>query len=232
MISPRASSSVAARAAGAAGPASRRRMNSPPSPMAAEDKASGPDLARPRDILDPPGAGRRPAVDPIEAPPAKPPMPIRLLRPLLLAVALLGSAVSPLGATATSPYGVNAHAPQGQDLARLFDQLQAVGLGWVRIDFEWTAIEPQQDVFRWQTYDAIVAAAELRGLEVLGILAYTPAWATDGEPRAGVPRQVADWEDLCFRAAARYRGRVRAWEIWNEPNLDRFFAGSRTQYIE
>jgi hypothetical protein len=159
-------------------------------------------------------------------------MPIRLLRPLLVALALLGPAVSSLGATATSPYGVNAHAPQGQDLARLFDQLQAAGVGWVRIDFEWTAIEPQQDVFHWQIYDAIVAAAELRGLEVLGILAYTPAWATDGEPRAGVPRQVADWEDVCFRAAARYRGRVRAWEIWNEPNLDRFFAGSRTQYIE
>ena len=158
-------------------------------------------------------------------------MTTRPLRPLLLALALAGAAAS-LEATAASPYGVNAHAPQGQDLARLFDQLQAAGIGWVRIDFEWTAIEPQQDAFRWQIYDAIVAGAEMRGLQVLGILAYTPAWATDGAPRTGVPRQTADWEDLCFRAAARYRGRVRAWEMWNEPNLDHFFAGSRTQYIE
>ncbi len=159
-------------------------------------------------------------------------MPIRLLRPLLLAAALLGPVASSSGATAASPYGVNAHTPQGPDLALVFDRLRDAGVGWVRIDFEWTAIEPQQDAFQWQIYDAIVAAAELRGLEILGILAYSPAWATDGEPRAGVPRQIADWEDLCFRAAARYRGRVRAWEMWNEPNLDRFFAGSRSQYIE
>ena len=131
-----------------------------------------------------------------------------------------------------SPYGVNAHAPQGPDLARLFDQLQAADVGWVRIDFEWIGIEPQPGVFHWQVYDAIVAAAELRGLAVLGILAYTPAWATDGNPRSGVPRQIADWEDFCFRAATRYRGRVQAWELWNEPNLDKFFAGSPSQYID
>lgn len=135
-------------------------------------------------------------------------------------------------AVPVSPYGVNIHAPQGPQLAAQLDRVEAAGLGWVRVDFVWAAIETQQNQFSWSAYDSIVAAAEARGIAVLGILAYTPGWATDGQAQTGVPRAVADWEDFCFRAAHRYRGRVAAWEVWNEPNLPRFWAGSREQYIE
>jgi hypothetical protein len=131
-----------------------------------------------------------------------------------------------------SPFGVNAHAPAGADLALGFDRVAAAGIGWVRIDFVWALIETSQNHFDWSVYDDIVGAAELRGLSVLGILAYTPAWATDGPSLSGVPRSVADWEDFCFRAALRYRGRVRHWEVWNEPNQPHFFAGTRAQYLE
>ena len=155
-----------------------------------------------------------------------------------LALWLLAGAFAILGgqpaaaAVPVSPYGVNIHAPQGPQLAALLDRVEAAGIGWVRVDFVWASIEPQQNQFSWPVYDAIVGAAEARGIAVLGILAYTPAWATDGPVQTGVPRAVVDWEDFCFRAAHRYRGRVAAWEVWNEPNLPRFWTGSRDQYIE
>ncbi len=132
----------------------------------------------------------------------------------------------------SSRFGVNAHAPAGADLVLGFDRVAAAGIGWVRIDFVWALVETSQNHFDWSVYDAIVQAAELRGLSVLGILAYTPAWATDGPSLNGVPRSVADWEDFCFRAAQRYRGRVRHWELWNEPNQPHFFAGTLAQYVE
>jgi hypothetical protein len=152
-------------------------------------------------------------------------------RRIVLAALLALSAAARLAA-ADSPFGINAHAPGGAALGLEFDRVAQAGIGWVRIDFVWALIEPTPDHLDWSAYDAIVAAAEARGLSVLGILAYTPGWATDAEPLSGPPRSVADWEDFCFRAARRYRGRVLDWEIWNEPNQKAFWSGTRQEYID
>ena len=61
-------------------------------------------------------------------------------------------------------------------------------------------MQPQQGTFDWSHYDALVAAAEQRGLSILAIIAYTPGWATDGAEIAGVPRDVADWTTFCTMA--------------------------------
>lgn len=129
-----------------------------------------------------------------------------------------------------SPYGVNVHAPGGAQLVSQFDRVEQAGIGWVRIDFIWAAIQPQRGVYDWQHYDALVAAAQQRGLSILAIIAYTPGWATDGAEISGVPRDVEDWKTFCDKAAKRYRGKIAAWELWNEPNLEKFWAGSRQQY--
>jgi hypothetical protein len=155
-----------------------------------------------------------------------------VLRRIVPCCLLAASLLAPRRAADASPFGVNAHAPGGAELTLGFDRLAQAGIAWVRIDFVWALIEPAPDQFDWSAYDAIVAAAESRGLSILGILAYTPAWATDGPPLSGPPRSVADWEDFCWRAAHRYRGRVLHWELWNEPNQPAFWAGTRGQYID
>ncbi len=129
-----------------------------------------------------------------------------------------------------SPYGINAHAPAGANLTPLFDKVQAAGLGWVRIDFNWFAIETSQDVFNWSIYDSIAGSASARGIRIFATLAYTPQWATSGVQQTGVPNSPADWYDFCFRAAQRYPS-IQHWGMWNEPNLSQFWAGTRTQYI-
>ncbi len=156
---------------------------------------------------------------------------------LLALSAALAAAVAGLAPTAAvageaSHFGVNIHAPQGGDVAARLDKVRAAGIGWVRIDFIWPWVEPAQDQFDWHVYDDLVAAARARGLSIYATLADTPAWATDGPPGTGVPRSVDDWTDICFRAADRYRGRIQVWGLWNEPNQDRFWAGSRGEYIE
>lgn len=148
----------------------------------------------------------------------------------LLAGSLL--AASPLAADASSPFGVNIHAPQQDQLRLLLDRAAAAGIGWVRVDFVWAVVEPEPGVERWRVYDELVAAARARDLHVLALIGYTPAWATDGPEISGVPRRVSDWSDFCYRAASRYRASIDAWEIWNEPNLQRFWSGGRRDYIE
>jgi hypothetical protein len=148
-----------------------------------------------------------------------------ILLPLLLAT-------SSAAAGEESPFGINVHLPQGPRLGYLLDRVAESGAGWVRIDFVWALIEPEPGVEEWRAYDELIAAARARGLNVLAIIAYTPAWATDGPPISGVPRRTADWSDFCLRAASRYRDSIRHWEVWNEPNLDRFWSGSRLEYVE
>jgi hypothetical protein len=131
-----------------------------------------------------------------------------------------------------SPYGINAHAPQAPDLAAQLNEVQACGIGWIRVDFVWSWVEPSQNNFTWGTYDAIVAAADARGLHIFASIGNTPAWATSGSQGIGVPDSAADYYDVCFRAAQRYSNSIKYWGFWNEPNLSQFWEGSRSQYIE
>ncbi len=152
------------------------------------------------------------------------------LAALALALFVAGVVAAPAGAAEASPYGVNVHAPAGAQLVPQLDRVAQAGVGWVRIDVVWAAVELRRGVYDWRPYDALLAAARRRGLSVLAVIAYTPAWATAGPEISGVPRDVHDWRRFCNRAARRYRGRVAVWEVWNEPNLTRFWAGSRQQY--
>ncbi|HEY0514907.1 MAG TPA: beta-galactosidase [Thermoanaerobaculia bacterium] len=153
------------------------------------------------------------------------------LKTLILPLLLLLS-VAPAAAANPSSFGVNIHAPQGAELAAELDRVKAAGIGWVRIDFVWAAVEPQKGRYDWRGYDALAAAARARGIQIYATLAYTPAWATDGPELTGVPRNPDDWRRICFRAAKRYRGRIVYWGLWNEPNLKQFWSGSRDQYID
>jgi polysaccharide biosynthesis protein PslG len=151
--------------------------------------------------------------------------------PLLLALAL-ASPASPAAAVEASPFGINIHAPQGEELNALLDRVQAAGIGWVRIDFIWAWVEPARDTYDWRVYDAIVAAARARGIEVFATLAYTPAWATSGPAVTGVPNDPGQWAEVCSAAAQQFRGKIRYWGVWNEPNLAKFWSGSRQQYLD
>lgn len=160
------------------------------------------------------------------APVAPPFRALAALPGIALAAALLvppATAATPVGAA-----GVNVQIPD----AALLDRVAETGAGWVRIDVVWAWVEPQPDHFDWSACDAAVEAALARGLKVFATLAYTPDWATDGPGWTGVPTRVEDWTDVCSRAATRYRGRVAAWGMWNEPNQDHFWAGSRSDYID
>ena len=158
----------------------------------------------------------------------------RLRRTAALLAAALLAATRPAAAAAgeASPYGVNAHAPEGDDLRRLLDLAQAARLGWIRIDFIWSWVEPRRGARDWRVYDGIVTEARARGIEVYASLVGTPAWATDGPEASGVPRDVSEWRAFVRDAARRYRGRVKAWGVWNEPNLPAFWAGTRAQYVD
>ena len=125
-------------------------------------------------------------------------------------------------------FGVNGHIPSDS----VADRILVAGIEWVRIDFLWSLSEPEADVYDWSIYDVLVDRIEARGLRIYAGLGSTPAWATNGSEFSGVPDDVDQWREFCYLAARRYSGRIHAWGLWNEPNLDRFWEGTRQDYID
>jgi len=127
------------------------------------------------------------------------------------------------------------------------DQADAALVGWERIIFYWSEIERNgPDDWNWfHAPNERINDEIARGREVVGLIAHTPKWATDGIEGAGVPRglylPIHDpsnyWAQYIRYLITVYGDRVHHWIIWNEPDipLDTFGAqwqGSNADYYQ
>jgi YVTN family beta-propeller protein/VCBS repeat-containing protein len=105
------------------------------------------------------------------------------------------------------------------------DALQSVGVTDIRVLVAWAAVEPVQGMDDWSAVDRVVNSAAARNIKVLGVLNSTPTWAAvpNTFPLAGMPSDNAQFAAFAGLAAARYKGKVTAWEVWNEPNSITFW---------
>ncbi len=88
---------------------------------------------------------------------------------------------------------------------------------------EWREVEPARGEFFWEYTDWLVRATEYYGLDLVLRLDHPPDWAT--LPDKAVPVDMAAFAAFAGRVTARYRGRVTAYVVWNEPNLAAEWAG-------
>jgi len=99
----------------------------------------------------------------------------------------------------------------------------------------WTSLEPLKGVWNWQPLDTWVAAAEQHGVQdILLTLGQTPPWASSnpddvnyvGAGAPAPPINNQDWSDYITAVAQRYKGHIRYYEIWNEPNDPTYYTGT------
>jgi len=94
--------------------------------------------------------------------------------------------------------------------------------------FPWREIEPTRGQFHWEAVDQVVAGAEYYGLDLVVRLDQHPAWASEVDLTLNAPPDnLDDYGNFVRRVAERYRGRIRAYIIWNEPNLAIEWGGRR-----
>ncbi|UCD29772.1 MAG: PKD domain-containing protein, partial [Planctomycetota bacterium] len=110
--------------------------------------------------------------------------------------------------------------------------MQDAGIAWGRCGFDWQMIEATQGVYNWSTPDQVVAEANARGLHIYAGLGYCPLWASAGSDHRGPLNNPQDWYDFVYDCVSRYKDSIKYWELWNEPNLDNFWMGTRSQYID
>ncbi len=108
--------------------------------------------------------------------------------------------------------------------------VQNLHFRWVKQVFPWRDIETSKGQFVWQQADQVVGAAETHGRFILARLGTEPHWARPAGYPAGVhsgpPDNYQDFEDFCYTVSNRYQGRsIKAYEVWNEPNLAREWGG-------
>jgi len=127
----------------------------------------------------------------------------------------------PVLAGPSGALGVCAHL-FNQDLDAVFAAVQGLGSSWVKQQVEWKLFEPSKGQIEWQALDQIVDSASASGVRLLLSVVKAPSWArpTDTDLSVdGPPASPVDYADFVGALAERYRGRVAAYEIWNEQNL-------------
>ena len=104
-----------------------------------------------------------------------------------------------------------------QDIDTTLDNLNGLGVKDIRIGVPWLYIQPSATGdYDWSKLDYIVSAADQRGMNILGVINGTPAWA--GTPIISGQPDNAAFATFATAVASRYKGHIDAYEIWNEPN--------------
>ncbi len=109
---------------------------------------------------------------------------------------------------------------------RDLDLVREMEFGWVKQIFAWRDMEQiEKGHYDWYRPDLIVGMVEEHGLKLLARIDHQPFWAQADGGAAPVPsappKNYQDFGDFCHVFADRYKGRIGAYEIWNEPNLSR-----------
>lgn len=141
------------------------------------------------------------------------------------------------GKMASPDYGMQVFLWWEKEIAdRDLKLVQEAGFRWVKQQFAWREIEGQgKGVYDWERADRVVTQVEAHGLDLIARVDAQPEWAGGGYPESGPPNNYQDYADFVYALASRYKGRIRIYQIWNEPNLSREWgnrAPSPTEYTQ
>ena len=140
--------------------------------------------------------------------------------------------------------GVQADGPltePGNPFMGEWDLMASSGVETVRVAFDWREAQPAEGgPISFAATDAVVAAAAARRLRVLPVVHRTPDWAaaSAGGGAAATPKGTASYTAYLQALVGRYgpsgslwaeqpglpRMAIRDWQIWNEPNLTRYWS--------
>ena len=110
-----------------------------------------------------------------------------------------------------------------------------------RSSFRWDNIEPVQGTRNWSYMDAAVTACQLAGTLPMFTFFGSPQWANGDPNPLTVPTNataratwVTAYRAFVVAAINRYHTTVKLWELWNECNLQQFWAPypSASQYLQ
>lgn len=109
----------------------------------------------------------------------------------------------------------------------LLDEVSDLGIGWVRLDVYWHAIERTRGTYDWWIREDVRRADSL-GLRIYATLYGTPAWLDPDSMTLPTADELARFVE----AAVRELPEVDVWGYWNEPNEPTYAHGTPERYTE
>jgi len=133
-------------------------------------------------------------------------------------------------------YGMQAHMylSSGEQL-RALDMVTGAGFNWLKQQVRWEYAEPAKGQIDWGGLDDIVNNAAAKGVNPLLSVVTSPSWSRGDRRTDGPPDNYNDFGDFLAALATRYKGKVKAYEVWNEQNFSREWGGgtiSAGGYVE
>jgi GH35 family endo-1,4-beta-xylanase len=120
-------------------------------------------------------------------------------------------------------YGYNAtlylDGAAWQDRERVLQISKNSQVYWIRQQIAWADIEDRSGAYYWAELDDIVNDVHNAGMKLLITVVKSPTWYTSNGTH-GLPSSdhFGDFGRFMGAMAERYKGKVQAYEVWNEQN--------------
>lgn len=151
-----------------------------------------------------------------------------LLLALVVVCGLMRAADAGTNSNEASPFGVN-----------FWDGgLKNSGIKWTRINIRWQDVEKEKGKFDFSGADAVVDRFYKDGVGIFPVLGSPPDWyrkiPPDYKPiESGAhkgwgdfpPNDLNAWGEYVYQTVKHFKGKIKYFEIWNEPHFDLFFNG-------
>ncbi len=114
------------------------------------------------------------------------------------------------------------------DPEKAYDHVADLGLHWIRIQSGWMRTEKEKGVYDFSWLDSIVNNLLKRNLEPWICLCYgnpvytdhaAPVFGAVGCPPIETEEERKGWRNYVGALVAHFKGRVKWYEVWNEPDL-------------
>ena len=115
------------------------------------------------------------------------------------------------------------------DPSKIYDKLGELGVKWIRLQSGWQRTETEKGIYHFEWLDEIVDNLIARGMTPWMCVCYgNQLYDEKAKRRFGAvgcmpihtEEQKSAWSDYCRALAAHYKGRVKHFEVWNEPDGD------------
>ncbi len=119
-----------------------------------------------------------------------------------------------------------------------------VGVESLRGDTDWLGVQPTPTEWHWERTDETIALLDCYGAQLQNLVAYGGREWTKSEETLRLIKERGDekvqwrypprldaWRPWVRAQAQRYKGKIRYYEIWNEPDIS-FWKGTPEQYLE
>jgi putative glycosyl hydrolase len=168
-------------------------------------------------------------------------------RAIVLSVVALSLFAAPTATAAGSEFfGVSQGSLDDQDV----QGLAAIGVHTQRFQLKWSSVEPTPGSFNWGPRDWLVGQLASHGIRPAPFVWGSPQWVGSGavaQPPLSSSADQQAWRDFLKAAVARYGPGgsywangyqqqhpgatplpIQSWQVWNEPNLKKFFSPGQT----